>query len=94
MASALYVSNLYSIRTQLLEYANALEMAKPETSVRLKNMAEIADILSSLFKNAFDTGTLFMNGYLMQEKINFDLKIKLIEQEKRIKILETQLNRK
>lgn len=90
----MYTSSMDSAILQINEYAHALKTAKPETSARLKEISDILNILYGLFDNTFTAGTLFMNGYLMQERVNLELKSQIHEQQKKITMLEAQLNRK
>jgi len=94
ITSAMYTSSMDSAILQINEYAHALKTAKPETSARLKEISDILNILYGLFDNTFTAGTLFMNGYLMQERVNLELKSQIHEQQKKITMLEAQLNRK
>jgi hypothetical protein len=90
----MYVTSMDSAMLQINEYAQALKTAKPETSKRLSEISDILAILYGLFDNTFTAGTLFMNGYLMQERMNLELKSQVNEQQKKITMLEAQLSRK
>lgn len=90
----MYVTSMDSAMLQISEYAHALKTAKPETSKRLSEISDMLAILYGLFDNTFTAGTLFMNGYLMQERMNLELKSQVNEQQKKITMLEAQLSRK
>ena len=90
----MYVTSMDSAMLQISEYAQALKTAKPETSKRLSEISDMLAILYGLFDNTFTAGTLFMNGYLMQERMNLELKSQVNEQQKKITMLEAQLSRK
>ena len=90
----MYVTSMDSAMLQINEYAQALKTAKPETSKRLSEISDMLAILYGLFDNTFTAGTLFMNGYLMQERMNLELKSQVNEQQKKITMLEAQLSRK
>jgi hypothetical protein len=94
ITSAMYVTSMDSAMLQISEYAQALKTAKPETSKRLSEISDMLAILYGLFDNTFTAGTLFMNGYLMQERMNLELKSQVNEQQKKITMLEAQLSRK
>ena len=94
ITSAMFTTNVNSAILQINEYHDALKVAKPDTAKRLKEISDALNILFGLFENTFSTGTLFMNGYLMQEKINFELKHENSELKKKIVMLEDQLSRK
>lgn len=90
----MYSTSMEDARIQLVSYSDALKTAKPDTAKRLNEIVDRIDILSGLFQNSFETGSLFMNGYHVMERVNFELKAKIHEQEKKITMLQSQLDRK